>query len=354
MRERTPRRRAVLGLAASLSGLVALTTACIPGGDDRTVTVYFSDSAGLFVGNDVGVLGVPIGAVTAIEPEGAQVKVTLRLDDDQPLPEDVGAVVVARSVATDRYVELTPAYESGPELGDDAVIPVERTRTPVDFDEVLAAINTFATGVAGSQETTDAIRRIIDAGEGALAGRGQLAHDAITDLAGAVGDVSDNREEISGTIVAVGDLVGVLAQNRDTVSEFVRQVSSASDLLADERENFRAALRGLEKAVQTVAEFALNHRRDIDEVIDSSTAVLDTMLDKEERLTEILRVFPLALQNLALAGAGERIPVRVWPSVLLPGGDQIAALCEQLPLNLCRLLSGTEPGDISGDRGGRR
>ena len=52
-----------------VAGLVLLTGGCVPAavkGDTIEVTAYFSDAAGLFVGNDVGVLGVPIGEVTAI------------------------------------------------------------------------------------------------------------------------------------------------------------------------------------------------------------------------------------------------------------------------------------------------
>ncbi len=94
------------------------------------VIAYFEDSAGLFVGNDVGILGVAVGKITSIEPDGDQVKVTMEVDDDYDVPADAGAVVVARSVATDRYVELTPVYSKGPTLEDGDEIAIERTRDP--------------------------------------------------------------------------------------------------------------------------------------------------------------------------------------------------------------------------------
>ena len=123
---------------ALVAVLVLLATGCVPDavrGEKITVTAYFADSAGLFVGNDVGVLGVPIGKVTDIEPDGDRVKVTMEIDADRAVPADAGAVVVARSVATDRYVELTPVYDGGEKLTDGAEIDVERTASPVDFDE---------------------------------------------------------------------------------------------------------------------------------------------------------------------------------------------------------------------------
>ena len=69
--------------------LVFLATGCVPdavGGDKMTVTAYFGDSAGLFVGNDVGVLGVPVGKITDIEPDGDRVKVTMEIDADRAVP----------------------------------------------------------------------------------------------------------------------------------------------------------------------------------------------------------------------------------------------------------------------------
>ena len=114
----------VLGLAL-LSVVLMLTASCssLPfSGGKMEVTAYFEDSAGLFVGNDVGILGVTVGKITSIEPDGDQVKVTMEVDDDYDVPADAGAVVVARSVATDRYVELTPVYRKGPKMEDGAEI----------------------------------------------------------------------------------------------------------------------------------------------------------------------------------------------------------------------------------------
>jgi phospholipid/cholesterol/gamma-HCH transport system substrate-binding protein len=342
-------------LVATLVGLSVLTGGCVPGvvgGGRITVTAYFPDTSGLFVGNDVGILGVTVGKITDIDPEGERVKVTLEVDDEHDVPADVGAVVVARSVATDRYVELTPVYDSGPTLGDGDVIPVERTRTPVDFDQVLGALNTFATGIAGSGKSKQAIRRLIDSGARALDGRGQLVSDTVTDLADAVGSVSGQREDLSATIRSLDTLVATIAANDRTARRFIGQVSEAVDLLDDERLDFRAALRALDDAVTTVAEFAVDHRDEIVEVVDGGSKVMRTILSRQRDLAEILEVFPLALENLQLAVDGDRIPVRVPPTALLPLGDQIDQLCQSLPLGLCDLISGTDPTDRPS--GGRR
>lgn len=327
--------------------LVVVATGCVPDairGDRITVTVYLSDSAGLFEGNDVGVLGVPVGEVSDIEPEGDRVKVTIEIDADQPVPADAGAVVVARSVATDRYIELTPVYQDGARMEDGAVIDVDRTDTPVDFDDVLAAINEFATGIAGSKSTTKAVQRFINRGAAALQGTGDIANKSIRELAQAISTMSGQREDFAATIVSLDTLVSTIADNDRTVRQFVDQVARASSILADERGNFRSALRALDRAVTIVAEFAVDTRDSVVETFRQSTKVFETMLDKRESLSEILRIMPVALQNLERLPTKEgRIPTRADPLVIAPLGNELRELCELLPLGLCDLLSGTDP-----------
>jgi phospholipid/cholesterol/gamma-HCH transport system substrate-binding protein len=327
--------RTLLRLALVLVTLVGLS-GCTPlPGNRITVTALMSDSAGLFVGNDVGVLGVPVGKVTSIRPEGTHVRVTMTVDRSQPLPAGVGAVVVARSVATDRYVELTPVYHSGPRLADGAVIPEPLTRTPVDFDEVLAALNSFATGIAGAKGTRGAVASILDSGSKAVDGKGVLFNRAITSLSAAVSSISGQRENIGGTVTSLDTLTGTIAANQQLVRDFVTQVSRASRLLADERTNFRAALRALSRAVALVADFAHRNRQELATSLDRSTAVMSSMLGKRGDLTEILRVMPLTLQNLRAILHHGRLRVRVDPMVITPLGGAINAACSRSATDYC-------------------
>jgi len=304
------------------------TGGCTPSlGGKMKITALMSDSAGLFVGNDVGILGVPVGKVTAIDPDGENVRVTLEVDSDQPVPADAGAVVVARSVATDRYVELTPVYDQGARMRSGAVIEQSRTRTPVDFDDVLGALNTFATGIAGSKETKDAIKNILEAGSGAVAGRGEEFNRAVTSLGSAVDSISGQRGNITSTVESLDVLTTTIAQNQKLVREFITQISAASTLLADERKNFQTALQSLGTAVELVAEFAHDNRDQLVGALDKSTDLMTSLMTKKARLTETMEVMPLALQNLkAILHNGELL-VRVDPTVLLPIADLVDSMC---------------------------
>lgn len=312
---------------------------CTPTGDDKIeITALMSDSAGLFVGNDVGILGVNVGKVTDITPEGTNVRVTLSVDADQPVPADAGAVVVARSVATDRYVELTPVYHDGPKMRDGAVIAQDQTRTPVDFDDVLGALNTFATGIAGSKETQNAIKGILEAGSTALDGKGESFNRAVTALGGAVDSISSQRGNITATVKSLDTLTTSIAENQQLARDFITQVSKASTLLAYERKNFQSSLQSLSSAVALVADFAHQNRQELVTSLSQSTALMKSLLTKKDRLTEILQVMPVTLQNLGAIYHDGRLRVRVDPVVLTPLGGLINTLCTAAPTDICAAM----------------
>lgn len=338
---RKPPRAGIAGLVGALVIAAAAAVGLSGRSGPMTVTAYFPDSAGLFEGNDVGILGVTVGTVTDIEPDGGWVKVTLEVEPGHDVPADAGAAVVARSVATDRYVELTPVYSEGPRMSDGASIPVERTRTPVEFDDVLETLNEFATGIAGSEESAQAVRRIVDSGAAALAGQGQQLHTTIGALGSAADTVAGQKDDIVGTLTSLNTLVGQVNANETTVRTFVRQVAEASSLLASQREEFRGALRSLDRAVTTVADFSAKNRADIVSTLDQSSALMKTLTDKQAELAELLEVMPVVMENLQRAETGGALPARVDPLVLAPLGNELARLCEQLPLNLCEVLDGT-------------
>jgi phospholipid/cholesterol/gamma-HCH transport system substrate-binding protein len=312
--------------------------------DTVKVTAMFDSAAGVFVGNDVGVLGVPVGRITAIDPQGTQVRVTMEVDADQPVPAGAAAVVVSRSAATDRYVELTPVYRSGPRMRSGAVIPLDRTRTPVEFDEVLGSLTDLADGLSGHGATRDAIRRLLDTGATTLRGKGELLNRSIHSLSAAVDGISGQREDATRTLLALDELTTTLATNQQTVRAFVQQVARASALLADERENFRSSLRSVTRMVRVVAEFAREHRPALTRAVGQTNDVMRTVLGKRVQVAEVLRTLPLAAQNLQrMMGPDGRLDVRLDITALLPVlGPVLNRLCRVLPADPCTLI-GMDP-----------
>ncbi|MGK2883793.1 MAG: MlaD family protein [Rhodococcus sp. (in: high G+C Gram-positive bacteria)] len=60
-----------------------------------TVVAEFPSTTGLCAGDDVRVLGVEVGKVASIDPEGDFATVTMHIDSDVEIPADAKAVIIA-------------------------------------------------------------------------------------------------------------------------------------------------------------------------------------------------------------------------------------------------------------------
>ncbi|MDN4163045.1 MCE family protein [Nocardioides abyssi] len=341
---RTRRSTSAVLLVAVLGGLLG-TAGCDPLGPSTIrLTAELDDAAGLFVGNDVGVLGVPVGEITAIEPRGPVVEVELEVDGDTDLPASAGAVVVARSVATDRYLELTPAFADGPRMEDGDRIPLERTRTPVEFDEVLASLEGFSTGLAGEDGEARALRRLLSSSAEALGGRGADANATIRELSAAAGGLSDHREELVGAVDGLDRLTALVAANDDVVDQLLTSVADATDLLADERHAFGRSLTSLSGALDTLAAFVRDNRGALRGSLRGLTRVTRNLLVHQADLAEAIEVSPLTFANIGDAiSDDERLKVRMPLRHLSPAHEVTDVLCDDvLPVGVCDEL-GTSP-----------
>ena len=124
-----------------LVAVVAGAYAFWPREDRVRVTGEFQRAVGLFPGSDVRVLGVQVGEVTEVTPKGDSVLVEFEFDRKHSVPADAKAAVVAPSLVSDRYVQLFPAYQGGPKMGDGARIGLDRTAVPVELDRISQSLD---------------------------------------------------------------------------------------------------------------------------------------------------------------------------------------------------------------------
>ncbi len=312
--------------------LVTPLTAC-GGGSATTVTAQFHDAAGLFVGNDVGVLGVKVGSVTKVAPKGDHVDVVLTIDDGVKVPADAGAVIVSRSVATDRYVELTPVYDGGPVLASGTVLPVARTRTPVEFDDLLASLTDISDELGGKSEP---LNELLAIGAETLAGKGQKIGDSMHDLADTLGTIDDASGDITGTLDNLDKLTATLASNDELIRRFNGEVTSAVSMLDDQHEAIESTFTVLSAMLQKVAAFSHDHRQQIASQIKDITTLSDILLEHRAGLEDAVETLPLMMQNVDRAiDEDDRLNMRTRPGDLVPAQDVLNLLCESLPPAVC-------------------
>lgn len=268
----------------------------------KTLSATFDRTVGLYVESDVRVLGVKIGKVTAIEPEGDRVRVEMEYDEKYDVPADAKAVVIAPSIVSDRYVQLTPVYTGGSALEDGAELSGDRTAVPVELDEIYASLDklNLALGPQGANKD-GALSDLLSVGARNLDGNGELLNATLKDFSTLVSTVNESRDDLFGTVANLQDFTTTIANSDGTVRAFNRDLAQVAEQLEGEREDLARAVRELSVALGEVASFVRENKDDLTANISNLAAVTGVLVKQRVALEEFLDVSPTALSNLQLA-----------------------------------------------------
>lgn len=316
------------------------------------ITAYFDRAVGVYSGSEVKVLGVGVGRIDEVVPEGDRVRVELTVTDDIEIPAAVEAVVVAPSLVSDRYVQLTPAYESGPLLANDAVIPLERTATPVEIDDLTASVNDLATALGPNGANADgALSDVLDTAAANLAGNGELFGQTIRELSAASAAVADSGDDLFATVDNLSRFTEALAESDAQVRSFNEKLAGVTGYLSEDRDDLGLALSSLGVALTDVHGFIAEHKDRIASNVDKLTGVTQALADQRGAIAEILDVAPLAMSNYLSTydSATATFAIRgnlnelTYPPVLMLCRTVAAATPTQLPKTLSDLCAQLAP-----------
>jgi virulence factor Mce-like protein len=289
----------ILTLLAALA-LVSGTAGCgVLGPRPMHLTGQFRDSVGLFVGNDVTVLGIKVGTVTGIRPQGTTVLVDLEVDPEVRVPADAGAVTMSPSVVTDRKVELTPVYRGGPTMRDGDLIPLDRTRTPVEIDRVFAAADRLAGQLAALQQGKPVLANALTQAAQTFQGNGDKLRVALQGLSTTVGVGADQRDRLVELIKDVDHLTKAAAANDGTIRSFANNLTDATQLLDEQSPHLVEVLENLTDLLDRTDRLISEHRQKGEATLDNLKVTTDTMAGRTRELAEAADVLPTAFQNLA-------------------------------------------------------
>ncbi|MFI0447284.1 MCE family protein [Actinomadura sp. 6N118] len=293
---RTVRWIIAVGLSLIIVAGVLVT---MPDGGGRTITAHFVNSQGIYPGSDVRVLGVKIGTITSIKPTGQSVTVRMEItDDDARIPAEVTAVVIAPNLVSDRYVQLSPAYTGGPTLASGGQIPVARTATPMELDQLYGALRKF-TADLGPQgvNKNGALSEFLKANAANLKGNGTKLNQMIEDLGKASATLNHSADDFFGTMANFNKFTGMLRENDTEVRQFQRRLADVSAFLAADRGNLQRALQDLGLALIKVKDFIAKHRKKLKGNIDKLADITKVLVDRRKELSELFDVAPLAASN---------------------------------------------------------
>jgi phospholipid/cholesterol/gamma-HCH transport system substrate-binding protein len=269
---------------------------------ERRLTAHFTRAIGIYEGSDVRVLGVRVGRVVKVTPEGRTVRVDMRYDRDVRVPQDAQALVIPPSVVSDRYIQLTPAYEGGAAMPDRADVPVERTAVPLEIDDVYTALDEFNIALGPSGANADgALADLVKAGRANLEGNGDNLHTTLDSVSRALSTVADGREDLFGTVGNLQVLTTALAKSDQQVRVFNQQLADVATQLAAERTDLANALRSLAIALTEVTTFVRDNREALRTNVAALADITTVLARQQKAIADILDITPLAVSNLNLA-----------------------------------------------------
>ncbi|WP_374207067.1 MCE family protein [Mycolicibacterium sp. OfavD-34-C] len=264
-----------------------------------TITANFSSATGIYPGDEVRVAGVKVGTIEQIRGEAAQVSMTLSIDRGVSVPAQAHALIVPQNLISARYVQLTPAYvDSGPVLEDGAVIPVERTAVPVEWDDVKAQLMRLVTDLGPEDNLSgSAIGRLIDSAADAMGGNGDNLRSTLAELSRAARIFAEGSGNIADVILNLDKVVGALRNSNTQIVQFQNRLATLTEVVNGSRSDLDAALRDIAVAVGEVERFVEGSRNQASEQVTRLANVTQTLVDHRTDLENLLHGAPTAFAN---------------------------------------------------------
>jgi phospholipid/cholesterol/gamma-HCH transport system substrate-binding protein len=271
------KRMTLLRLVASCVCVALVASGCSALGGDaaaspRTVTVEFSRAVQMFPGNTVRVLGVNVGRVVDVQVGEDAAEVVMRIDDpDIKLPADVRATIVPLSLLGERYIQLFPAYEGGPEFTGDR-LSLEQTSVPTEQDELLRGLQDYF----GALDPNKVSNFVTDAAT-ILEGNGEGLNRLIHEGSGFVSTLDRKKDSLVGLITELNTLTVTLSTRQDAIARLINSYNTVGKTLNNNRSALEGTIEGLSEAASELAGLLIENRDPLGSNIKSLTRSMRTL-----------------------------------------------------------------------------
>jgi phospholipid/cholesterol/gamma-HCH transport system substrate-binding protein len=289
--------RIVLASVLVLALMGGVATLVWSPGDRTNVVGYFDNANGIFVGDDVVILGVSVGKIEKIEPQPDRVKVSFWFDDKYKVPADVKAVVLSPSLVTVRALQLTPAYTGGPALANGAVLPLARTAVPMEWDDLRAQLEKLTDVLQPTQPGgVSTLGEFIDTAASNLRGQGTDIRAAIVHLSQAVSALADHSGDLFGSFKNLAALVHALRDSGGLLRQLNENLSAVSSALADNQ--IGAYMKELNDNLDPIIDFLNDNRETLGVTSDKLAELTDALVQSLDDVKQALHVGPNVFQNV--------------------------------------------------------
>ncbi|MFL0289103.1 MCE family protein [Mycobacterium sp. SMC-18] len=262
------------------------------------VVGYFANSNGVYTGDEVRILGIPVGTIDRIEPQQQRVKISFSYDAKYQVPADAKAVVLSPSLVSVRAIQLTPAYTAGRVMTDGATIPLNRTAVPVEWDDLRVQLQKLTESLQPTQPGgVSPLGAYVNTAAENLRGEGPSIRDTLIKTSQVFSALGDHSDDIFSTVKNISTLVTALKDSHDVLRRLNINLADITGLLARDPDQVAHALSGVNSVVGDLQTFVAANRETLGTTSDKLAAVTSTLNGSLDDVKQTLHTLPTVLQN---------------------------------------------------------
>ncbi len=265
-----------------------------------TVVAYFSETLALYPGDKVQIMGVRVGSIDKIDPAGDRMRVTLHYSNKYKVPANATASILNPSLVASRNIQLSPPYTGGPVLQDGAVIPIEHTQVPVEWDHLRDSLNGILRQLGPTEEEPKGpFGKLIDSAADNLADKGKQVNETLNSLSDALTALNEGRGDFVAITRSLAQFINALYQNDRQFSALNNNLAEFTDWFTKSDHDVADTVKHLDDVLGTVRKFVNDNRSVLARDVNNLTDVTTTILQPEPRdgLETALHVLPTYAGN---------------------------------------------------------
>ena len=265
------------------------------------VTAYFTDALAVYPGDRVQIMGVQVGTIDSVEPAGDKMRVDFHFDSRYKVPENATASVLNPTIVASRSLQLSPPFTGGPALADGAVIPLERTQAPVEWDDIRTQLDKLVTELGPTPtQPKGPLGDLVESLADTLSGKGQQINTTFRALSDAVAALNEGRGDLFATTKALAVFVNALHQSDQQFVALNNNLATFTTSLTNSDQELSRAMVEINNLLKTARKFVDDNGSLLSKDINNLADVTNALMQPEARngLETALHVYPTLQANL--------------------------------------------------------
>lgn len=266
-----------------------------------SITAYFPQTLALYPGDKVLIMGVQVGSIDSIEPQGDRMKVDLHWDSKYKVPENASASILNPSLVASRVIQLSPPYTGGPVMEDGAVIDIDRTQIPIEYDELRDQVTRLLADLGPTPDQPKGpFGDIVESFADGFEGKGEQFNKTLQGLSDAVTALNEGRGDFVGIVKSLAVFVNALHKSDQQFVALNNDLAQFTNSFTNTDREVATALDDLNSVLATTRQFLDENGTPLTNDINNLSEVTTAILQPEPRngLETALHAYPNLVANV--------------------------------------------------------